>query len=1027
MSTSKAKKRLVIVESPTKARTIRRFLPAEYQVEASMGHVRDLPSSAAEIPAALRGTEWARLGVNVDEGFEPLYVVSPRKRDIVKKLKDAIRTADELYIATDEDREGESIGWHLVELLEPKVPVKRMVFHEITERAIQDALTNTRAIDAHLVDAQETRRVLDRLVGYAISPLLWRKIAPRLSAGRVQSVAVRLLVLRERERMRFVASSYHDLTALLAKGDAGFQATLTHVAHLRVAGGRDYDADTGRLKDGLVAGRDVAALSKGDAEAIATAAQASRWRVAAVEEREATRTPAAPFTTSTLQQEASRKLGLAAKDTMRVAQSLYENGYITYMRTDSTHLSDEAVRASRDAIARRYGDAYLSPGPRQYRQAARNAQEAHEAIRPAGTDMRTADEHGLRGTEAALYDLIWKRTVATQMAEARLKFVTARIEASLEGDAALRAVVHEPRTLSLTFRASGRTVLFPGFFRAYVEGSDDPEAALDDRDQPLPPLLVDEALRCREVRAEGHETKPPARYTDASLVKLLESEGIGRPSTYASIIETIQARGYVRKQGQQLVPTFTAFATNNLLERQFTRLVDTEFTATMEAALDDIAAGERASDCYLRDFYLGDEGLSGRVEEGLEGIDAREISTVVNERWEPYLVRVGRYGPYVEGPLDGEVRTASLPDDAAPGDLDRATLEHFLREGTMGDVTVATDPASGEPVLLKRGPFGPYLQLGAGNGDTGSKAKRGAANGKATPAATSGKGAAAKPKRVSLPPGVSPHDVHEAMALALIALPTALGQHPDDGAPVEVGIGRYGPYVRHQHVYASIPKGENVLEVTFERALELLAKKAARGGGALRSLGEDPASGETVDVRDGRYGPYVKRGKLNASLPKDLSPDDVTLEQAIEILNARAAVKGDSGKRASGGARRTRASTAGGKKSTGSKRAGTQASRARRAKPSRSNAAKDRTRAPRRPKATAEDLAPFLPLLDAAEAAVVTRAEGMAGRRATPLAEVAAELGIATAEAEARHKRGMFKLRIAFGKDRKAKEGAASG
>ena len=1014
LSTSNAKKRLVIVESPTKARTIRRFLPPDYQVEASMGHVRDLPSNAAEIPAAHRGKEWARLGVNVDEGFEPLYVVSPRKRDVVKKLKDAIKHADELYIATDEDREGESIGWHLVELLEPKVPVKRMVFHEITERAIQEALGNTRSIDAHLVDAQETRRVLDRLVGYAISPLLWRKIAPRLSAGRVQSVAVRLLVLRERERMRFVPSAYHDLTALLAKAEHGFQGTLTHAAGVRVAGGRDFDADTGRLKEGLEPGRDVALLSAEDADRLAERAQEGRWRVAGVEERETTRSPAAPFTTSTLQQEASRKLGLSARDTMRVAQSLYENGYITYMRTDSTHLSEEAVSASREAIAKRYGEAYLSPAPRQFRQSSRNAQEAHEAIRPAGTEMRTADEHGLRGVESSLYDLVWKRTVATQMSEARLKFVTARIEARLADATALRDVVREPTDATLTFRASGRTVLFPGFFRAYVEGSDDPEAALDDRDQPLPPLAVDEALRCREVRADGHETKPPARYTDASLVKLLEAEGIGRPSTYASIIETIQARGYVRKQGQQLVPTFTAFATNNLLERQFTRLVDTEFTAHMEAALDDIAAGERASDSYLRDFYLGDEGISGRVEAGLEDIDAREISTIVNERWEPYVVRVGRYGPYVEGPHEGEVRTASLPNDVAPGDLDRETLERYLHEGNMGDVTVATDPVSGEPVLLKRGPFGPYLQLGASNGDAnGAKG-----NGKANAAkGANGKAAGAKPKRVSLPPGVSPHDVHEAMALDLIALPKSLGTHPDDGASVEVGIGRYGPYVRHGRVYASIPNDEYVLDVTLERALELLAKKATRGGGALRVLGEDPASGETIDVRDGRYGPYVKRGKINASLPKDLAPEDVTLEQAVELLDARAAAKGASPK--SGGGKRKAKSSAAGRTKGAGKRGAKKASSTTRGSTKRANVG---AAARKRPKATTADLEPFLELLDPEVAAVVTRAEGMAGRNPTSLAEVATALGIDETEAQARHKRGMFKLRVAFGKERKAQE-----
>ena len=875
MPLDKAKNRLVIVESPTKARTISRFLPDEYQVEASMGHVRDLPSSAAEIPSDIKGESWARLGVNVDEGFKPVYVVSPRKKDVVKKLKAALKDADELYIATDEDREGESIGWHLVELLEPKVPVRRMVFHEITEQAILDALENTRSIDASLVDAQETRRVLDRLVGYAISPLLWRKIAPRLSAGRVQSVAVRLLVMREKERLAFVPAAYWDLAAALAKDGARFEATLTHLGGVRIAQGRDYDPDTGKLKESAAQGDAVVPLDETTAKALVDRARDARWAVDAVEERETTRSPAPAFTTSTLQQESSRKLGLAAKDTMRIAQSLYENGYITYMRTDSINLSKEAVTAAREAIERRYGERFLTAEPRTFKQGSRNAQEAHEAIRPAGTAMKTADEHRLQGREAALYDLIWKRTVATQMADARLKFVTARIDAELADVSDLVEQVPALADGKLRFRASGRTVLFPGFFRAYVEGSDDPDAALDDRDQPLPELAEGDALRCDDVQAVGHETKPPARFTDASLVKLLEAEGIGRPSTYASIIDTIQNRGYVRKQGQQLIPTFTAFATNNLLEHQFRRLVDTEFTAGMESVLDDIAAGGRPSQGYLRDFYLGEDGIVSRVEEGLEAIDPREISTIRAERWEPYVVRVGRYGPYVEGEVDGETLTASLPPDIAPADLDRDMLAEILREGNIGDVTVAHDPESNEDVLLKRGPFGPYLQLGVGEDG-------------------------AKPKRVSLPPGVSPHDVNEKLALELIALPKTLGQHPESGENVDVGIGRYGPYVKHQRIYASVPKDTFILDVDLPQALELLSKKASRGG-ALRELGQDERSGETVDVREGRFGPYVKRGKVNASLPKDLSPADVTLEQAIELLDAREATLAEKGKGGKGG------------------------------------------------------------------------------------------------------------------------------
>ncbi len=883
MSEPSPKTRLVIVESPTKARTISRFLPPGYQVEASMGHVRDLPSSAAEIPDAVRKEKWSRLGVNVEDGFTPLYIVAPGKRDVVKRLRSALKGADEVYIATDEDREGESIGWHLVEVLSPKVPVRRMVFHEITEQAIQEALENTRQIDLDLVDAQETRRVLDRLVGYEISPLLWRKIAPRLSAGRVQSVAVRLLVMRERERLDFVAGSYWDLLASLAAGEAGFNADLTHVGGSRVAQGRDFDPDTGHLKTNV---KDVIQLDEATATDLAEAARAGAWRVAQVDEKEQSRSPAPPFTTSTLQQESSRKLGLSARDTMRVAQALYENGYITYMRTDSVNLSSEALQAARGAILRRYGQDYLREEPRLYRQRSRGAQEAHEAIRPAGTEMRTAEEHGLRGMEARLYDLIWKRTVATQMKEARLKTVTARIEVTALDAAALSHVTGEADQRVMSFRASGRTVLFPGYFRAYVEGSDDPDAALDDREQPLPPLTVGLELEPRGVEPRGHETKPPARFTDASLVKVLESEGIGRPSTYASIIETILSRGYARKVGQQLVPTFTAFATTALLEKQFRRLVDTEFTAGMETVLDDIAAGERPSATYLSDFYFGDEGIVRRVEHAMEAIDGREISTITAARWDPYLVRVGRYGPYVEGELDGEVKTASLPADAAPADLSAEDLGRFLSEGNMGDVAVATEPESGDPVLLKSGPFGPYLQLGEAEGGS-------------------------KPKRVSLPPGLSPHDVTETIALDLIALPKSLGEHPD-GGNIDLGIGRYGPYVRHDRTYASVPKDTFLLDVTLDQAIELIRKKASRGGGALRELGVDESTGETVDVRDGRFGPYVKRGKLNASLPKDLSPDEVTLEQAVALLDARAvqaAAKGGAG------AKRT-AKRAGAKKAT---------------------------------------------------------------------------------------------------------------
>jgi DNA topoisomerase I len=987
-------RRLVIVESPTKARTIKRFLPAEYQVEASMGHVRDLPANAAEIPAEHKRAPWARLGVEIEAGFKPLYVVSPKKRDVVRKLRAALKGVDELVIATDEDREGESIGWHLVEVLEPKVPVRRMVFHEITRDAIERALQETRDIDAHLVDAQETRRVLDRLVGYTISPLLWKKIAPRLSAGRVQSVAVRLLVQRETERMRFASAEYWDIEATVAKGSgdgvagaAPFGAKLTHVGALRVASGRDFDEATGRLKSGLVEGRDLVRLDRDAAGALSRALEGGSWRVADIESRDATRQPAAPFTTSTLQQEASRKLGLGARDTMRVAQGLYERGYITYMRTDSTTLSGEALGAAREAIERRYGSEYLAPGVRTYAKKARNAQEAHEAIRPAGVEMRTAEEHGLAGLDAALYDLVWKRTVASQMADAKLRFVTARVEA-LGGS----ATDHAPaERLAATFRATGRTTLFPGFFRAYVEGSDDPDAQLDAQEQPLPPLATGDVLTLRELAPAGHETRPPARFTEASLVKLLEQEGIGRPSTYASIIDTILRRQYARKAGSQLVPTFVAFATTNLLEHQFASLVDTEFTATMEASLDEIATGVVEAVPYLKAFYAGPTGLEASVARGLEGIDAREISTVRAPAWDPYVVRVGRYGPYVEGLVEGETKTASLPESAAPADLTRSDLERFLREGNAGDHVIGSDEESGEPMLLKRGPYGPYLQLGEGNGT-------------------------ARPKRVSLPPGVEPEAVDAELARKLLALPRHLGDHPERGERVEAGIGRFGPFVRVGSIFASIPKGEDLLEITLQRALELIAAKRGRKE-PRRVLGEHPETGTPIELRDGKYGPYVSHGKVNASLRDEHDPDTIELETALALLAEREAATGVStGRRGAKGPSAAASRAKGGRKVAKGK-----------APPSRRGAAKGASApAAKRPKATAEELERHLGDLDAETRAVVERLEGMGGRRAQSVVKVADDLGMAEEEVERARKRGLFKLRMAFGKARgpdEAREG----
>ncbi len=878
-------KRLVVVESPTKARTISKYLPArEFRVEASMGHVRDLPASAAQIPESVKSKPWARLGVNVEEDFEPLYVIPPDKKKIVRELKSALKEVDELYIATDEDREGESIGWHLVQVLSPKIPVRRMVFHEITRDAILDALSNTRDIDHNLIDAQETRRILDRLVGYSISPLLWKKIKPKLSAGRVQSVAVRLIVLREKERMAFVPASYWDLKAQLEHDGRDFEATLTHYKGIRVATGRDFDDETGRLKEKLKEGEDVLLLDEKEARALAGRLPDEPWRVDKVEDRMVKRSPAPPFITSTLQQEASRKLNLSARDAMRVAQRLYEQGYITYMRTDSTNLSKEAVEASRRAVLERYGKEYLHEGGRNYQSSVRNAQEAHEAIRPAGTEMKTRAELNLSGIDAALYDLIWKRTVASQMKDARLRLSTVHIEAGQGDDRA-------------QFRATGRQVEFPGFFRAYVEGSDDPEAAIEDRDQPLPAMKAGDEPTCNGVEAIGHETKPPARYTEASLIKTLEKQGIGRPSTYATIIDTIISRGYIQRRSSQLIPTFTAFATTRLLEQEFEQLVDVGFTADMEQVLDDIANGELRAKPYLDSFYQGENGLESRVEGGLDRIDARQISTISSPKWGEYVVRVGRYGPYVDIERDGERLTAALPGEVAPADLTEEDLAKFIAQGNAEDIVVGIHPDEEKPILIRKGPYGPYVQLGDDE-------------------------QSGKPKRISLPKGVQPEDVDLDQAIALIGLPRVIGNHPESGTEIKSNIGRYGPYVQHGRTFASLTPDDDVLTVGLDRALELLAKKEKKSK-ALRSLGEHPETGEPIEILEGRYGPYVKHLKTNASLPKDTEPEAVTLEQALELLAAKAKSKGKGKKKKT--TRKSSSKKTTGKKTTGKKTNGKQA------------------------------------------------------------------------------------------------------
>jgi DNA topoisomerase-1 len=845
---AKERRRLVVVESPTKAKTIRGYLPAGYQVAASMGHVRDLPESASDIPADVKGKDWARLGVDVEHDFEPLYVVPSGKRKVVSELRAMLKDADELVVATDEDREGESIGWHLVEVLKPRVPVSRIVFHEITPEAIRAALASPRQIDTEVVRAQETRRILDRLVGYTLSPLLWKKISSGLSAGRVQSVAVRLLVQRERERRAFRSGAYWDLKATLLAGAAPFGAVLQSVAGKRVASGRDFDETTGRLKDA----RDVVLLDEAAARSLAERLRPAEWKVAETEEKPSVRRPYPPFTTSTLQQEANRKLRLSARDTMRVAQRLYEEGYITYMRTDSVHLSEQAIGAARARVEQLYGKPFLSPQPRQFTTKSKGAQEAHEAIRPAGTEMRTAEELRLGGQEAKLYELIWMRTVASQMADARITQLTALIQAD-----------------GAVFRASGRRIDFAGFFRAYVEGQDDPNAALEDREEPLPAFRRGDVLALRKLEALGHETQPPARYTEATLVKTLEAEGIGRPSTYASIIGTIIDRGYVERLQNALVPTFTAFAVTGLLEGHFPHLVDTRFTARMEEQLDEIAEGGAEWLPYLREFFNGPEGLNSMVINGQDSIDPREASTV---RLSDLVarVRIGKFGPFVEMEEDGATVTASLPEGVAPADLTPEQVEQLVRAKSSGPDVLGNDPVTSKPVLMLQGRFGPYVQLGEAE-----------------------EGSTEKPRRASLPKGLNPSQLTLDFALKLLSLPRNLGNHPESGKEVTAGVGRFGPFVVHDGDFRSLQPTDDVYTVDLQRAVELLsAPKAGRTRTTvepIRTLGPHPADGEPVQLFAGRYGPYVKHGGINASLPKDVEAEAVTIDQAVALLAERAA------------------------------------------------------------------------------------------------------------------------------------------
>ena len=837
-------KSLVIVESPAKARTIAGYLGDGFVVESSIGHIRDLPQKAAEIPAALKKEPWARLGVNVEADFEPLYVETPDKKKKISELRQGLKQADELLLATDEDREGEAIAWHLVQVLKPKVPVRRMVFHEITRDAIRHALDDTRDIDQHLVDAQETRRILDRLYGYEVSPVLWKKVMPRLSAGRVQSVATRLVVERERERMRFVAASYWDLVGTFEPG--AFEARLVGLDGARVAQGRDFG------EDGTVRSESLVVLDEGAARALVVALEDAEFHVDSVEEKPYRRKPAAPFRTSTLQQEASRKLRFSAQTTMRLAQRLYENGHITYMRTDSVNLSESALTAARAHATKTYGAETVPAKPRRYQRAVANAQEAHEAIRPAGDAFRAPAE--LRGElprdELALYDLIFKRTISSQMNDAEGQTVVIELAASTKtgGEA--------------VFRASGTVITSPGFLLAYESGRDEPEG--DDEERRLPALTVGQTLSASALEPQGHETTPPARFTEASLVRALEERGIGRPSTYASIMGTILDRGYVFKKGTALVPTFLAFSVTRLLEDHFGQLVDYDFTARLETDLDRIAAGREARIDWLRSFYFGNggPGLHALVTDQLDAIDARLVNSIPIPGSD-IVVRVGRFGPYLER---GDLR-ASIPDDIAPDELTPAKAEELLSQ-PAGERSLGSHPETGREIAVRDGRYGPYVTEVLAEGEEG------------------------KPRTASLFSSMSLDSVTLEDALRLLTLPRRLVGA--DGEEILVSNGRYGPYVKKGSETRSLASEEQLLTVTAEEAEALLAQpKTRRGRGAakppLREIGTDPGNGRQVVVKDGRFGPYVTDGETNASLRKGDTVEALTPERAFELLAERRA------------------------------------------------------------------------------------------------------------------------------------------
>ncbi len=977
-------KTLIIVESPAKAKTIAKFLGSNYIVESSYGHIRDLPRNADEIPAKVKGQPWARLGLDVDNDFAPLYVVSNEKRAQVAKLKGLVKEASEVVLATDEDREGEAIAWHLVDELKPRVPVKRMVFHEITREAIQHAIDHPRALNDNLVQAQETRRALDRLYGYEVSPVLWKKVKPQLSAGRVQSVATRLLVERERERMKFVPASWWDLEAIFStQTKETFPAGLIELAGQRLASGKDFDSGGHFRTDGK-----VVRLNELESRALAASLKGSPFKVLSTDEKPFTQRPYPPFMTSTLQQEGARKLGFAAQRTMRTAQRLYEAGYITYMRTDSTNLSKEALNAARNQVRELYGELFLHPTPRTYEKKVKNAQEAHEAIRPAGENFRTPQslKAELGEDDFKLYDLIWKRTIASQMADARGRRLSARVAAKGQsGDFAGREAV---------FAASGKVIDFAGFLRAYVEGSDDPEAALEDREIILPQLAVNDPVKDEKLEPKGHTTQAPARFTEASLVQALEEKGIGRPSTYASIIQTIQDRGYVFKRGTALIPTFTAFSVIGLLEQYFTRFVDYSFTAKMEDDLDQIAEGHGGRNKYLNEFYFAEtEGLKPMIAARLEQIDPRVMAVVHVPRLEgsEIEVRVGRYGIFLKR---GE-QTGPVPDDIAPDELTLEMAEKFLTE-RANERVIGSDPESNLEITARSGRFGPYVRLGALDDKVHGRS-------------------------ASLLPGDKLEDVTLERALKLLSLPRLVGQF--EGQEVWAHNGKFGPYIKVGKDSRSLTNHEELFTLSEEQAEAILRQPKLRGRAQPKPAVKvfEFEDRKPIELRDGRFGLYLTDGEMNAWLRANDNPDNLDEDRARDIFNERA--KPPKGKPAkAAGTKKAVSSKTASTKSPGTKSSSPKTASAGRAKGSKPKAKASKTRASKAAKpvkAPSEkplwtDLEPFAATFDPTTAQLLKLVNG----EGVKMAEAATRLRITSEDAMSRYRASNFKLYSLYRKAR---------